>query len=88
MAGQIQHYKERGFDLSGPLVAGGFWIVEISTLMACCFDDWWDDILRLSIIDQLSLPVSLKRHNIVPEIIEGNIWVNYFIRVEEHSKMM
>lgn len=85
MRGQLAYYDAMGWEVDGRLLSGGFWVVENSPLMARVFDEWWDHNLRFTIMDQLSLPIVLARHNIRPEIIPGSMWDNPLVKVGEHD---
>lgn len=88
LTGQMNYYRKSGWDMSGRLLLGGFWIVERNSYMCAFLDEWWDHNLRFSIQDQLSLPVVLKKNFIEPYIFEANLYNNPAIKVGNHIKIV
>src|SRR5262249_39333504 len=69
MTEQIIYYGERGWNIAAPLYCGTFWIIENSTAVHRCWDDWWNQNIRFGMMDQLSLPITLAQHRLEPQLL-------------------
>lgn len=85
---QVDDNRAAGFDMSARLLAGSFWIRENSPMMNAAWDEWWDQNLRYSISDQLSLPLVLARAGIIPTIIPGDVYKNDDLSYIKHVRVM
>jgi hypothetical protein len=81
MTEQMEWFRRRGWNLDARLYAGGFWIIENSEIFHHCWNDWWDQILRFDIQDQLSLPVVLEQHRCRPQTLDVLLWNNPHFRI-------
>jgi hypothetical protein len=76
MTEQIAFFRQQGWSLDARLWCGGFWIVENSDPLRRCWDDWWNQIIRFGMMDQLSLPVLLDHHQFDPQTLAVNVYDN------------
>lgn len=61
------------------LLCGGLWMVENSPVFHKFLNDWWDQVVRYSIMDQLSLPYALKLNGIEPQEMGMSLYqTDYF----------
>jgi hypothetical protein len=51
-----------------------------------CWDDWWDQNLRFSVMDQLSRPVLLAEHGCDPRTLGVNIFDNAHFTYVPHRR--
>src|SRR5262249_8622736 len=82
---QIDYYLAGGWNVQAKLWSGGFWLVENTELVRRALDEWWDQNLRFSIQDQLSLPVILDRYGIEPQALSINVTQNDYFDVGRHK---
>lgn len=88
MKDQIAWFEKQGYnpDASG-LYCGGFWIVANTDRYRRAFDDWWDQNLRFGLMDQLSLPMMLRKHGIEAQTLNVTITDNaHFHRIEHRRR--
>ncbi len=64
---QVRHYAEAGHPKDWGLWAGGLMCRNQSPLVAEIMHRWWEEILRWSWRDQLSLPVALRSLHAHPD---------------------
>jgi hypothetical protein len=88
MPEQMEYFRSRGWDLQSRLWCGTFWMMENSELMHGAWDAWWDQNLRFGMMDQLSLPVILADHGIVPEALPVHLWKNDHFTWIPHDRSM
>ena len=75
---QIINYYYKGY-IDSKLYEAGLFIFKNKEKMNNFFNDWWQEILKYSYQDQISLPFVLWKNNINPKIlnekefIKGNI---------------
>jgi len=75
---QVAYYRRQGLE-GGRLLCGGV-IARAHTPEVMRMDDlWWDECLRWSSQDQLSLPYALKLAGAAPGLIPGDIYSNTFL---------
>jgi len=75
MKGQMEFLSKAGAN-DDKLWCGGLWIVANIPQYHDFLNDWWDQIVRYSIMDQLSLPYCLDRHRIRPDSLGPNIYAS------------
>ena len=85
ISGQLEFYRKQGWDTTGRLLCGGFWVVGRHPATCAFLDDWWDHNLRFSIQDQISMPIVLKKNFIEPILIDANLYDNTAIQVGNHD---
>jgi hypothetical protein len=87
MTEQMAHLRERGWDVDAPgLWCGTFWIVENSDLFRHCWNDRWDQSIRLGMMDQLSLPMILRQHGRCPQPLNVSLWKNEHFTYVAHQR--
>jgi hypothetical protein len=69
MAGQMEFLAAKQSSSDYGLLCGGLWIVENSRMYHDFLNDWWDQVLRYSIMDQLSLSYALDFNGIEAETL-------------------
>jgi len=79
MLDQMVYLEMRGANDS-KLWCGGFWMVENTPIFHAFLNDWWDQCLRWSIMDQLPIDFLLKKHGITPAVLDVNIYENQYFR--------
>jgi hypothetical protein len=88
LAEQMRHFQQRGWRLDARLWCGTVWMIENSAAVHACFNDWWDQNLRYGLMDQLSLPMVLAQHGLLPQPLELNLWRNAYFAYVAHQKLM
>ena len=81
---QISFYKRSGWDIDAKLWLGGLWIIENSSLIAECWNSWWDQNIRFGVMDELSLPVMLANHGLCPQAFKCDPTGEGYIERIEH----
>ncbi len=85
LAEQVQHYRAEGFPEHAGLMAAGIIVRETNRQdIAAAGEDWWQENLRWSYQDQLSLPVVFWRRGMRWDTIPGNLWQNELFKVHPH----
>jgi hypothetical protein len=86
MVEQVEHYSAQGFPEHAGLMACGV-IARKSNRgdIAAAGEDWWQENLRWSYQDQLSLPVVFWRRGMRWDVIPGNLWQNELFKVHPHD---
>lgn len=73
ISAQIKRYWEAGFPAHAGLYEGGVILRRHSALVVTWEKIWWEEIVRGSVRDQLSLPVSLRAAGLTPALFPGSI---------------
>ncbi len=78
---QIEYYKSDGFPANSGLYEGGCIVrkygdSEVEYLMK----QWWDEIMKFSYRDQISLPYILWKNNFIPDISGEDLYNNKWLR--------
>lgn len=85
IAEQVEHYRREGYPPHHGLMAGGVIARRPGTAALPALDEaWWQENLRWTYQDQLSLPVVLWRQGFSNVWIPGNLWSNPWYRWEPH----
>ena len=85
MAEQVQYYRAEGFPEHAGLMATGIIVRQTNRQdIAAANEDWWQENLRWSYQDQLSLPFVFWRRGMKWDVIPGNLWSNDLFRVLPH----
>ena len=93
--GQVDNYYYNNYKDTN-LYEAGFFIYKNNNLMHIILNEWWDEIIKYSYQDQISLPYILWKNNIIPNILndedfvkgelQGSIWNNKLIGyVRDHN---
>jgi hypothetical protein len=83
---QLSAYRAQEYPAHSGLFAGGFLVrAHLDPKVRAINCAWWDEVRRFSKRDQLSLPVVLSRHELVPQIIPGSYWQNGLFRYAAHA---
>lgn len=85
MPEQMEYLRQHNWNAAeSKLWCGTVWMIENSDLLRQCWDDWWDQVLRFGVMDQLSLPFILDRHGLDPQILDVHLYENVFWKHEGH----
>lgn len=71
---QAEHYTAEGHPRHWGLWAGGVIVRRHTPAMAALGEAWWQETLRWTIQDQLSLPVLFRRFGIRPAVFPHRLW--------------
>jgi hypothetical protein len=95
MREQLERYIKDGYP-DNTLYECGFFIYKNNDLHCKLLDDWWEENIKYSYQDQLSLPYLLWKHNIKPTIlnddnfvknkITGSVWNNKLVGIVKFHK--
>jgi hypothetical protein len=76
---QVRHYEELGHPKSWGLWAGGLMCRNTSPIVTAVMRRWWDELLRWSSRDQLSLPFVLRFMNFWPDVWPWPLFENPYM---------
>lgn len=82
--GQVDWYRRQGWQEHAGLWASTTFAYNPTPKIAAFLDDWWAHNVAFTYQDQLSLPVVLAAHGIVPVDIPGNLWHNRWFTLSGH----
>jgi hypothetical protein len=82
---QVEHYRAEGYPAHNGLWACGTLARARSAKLDKAMLDWWSEIEKWSIQDQLSLPVVLDRHGIEPQPFPHNQISWRWFTMHKHS---
>lgn len=86
MIRQVAHYWEEGYPAGNGLYAGGFLVRNHhDEALNCCMEDWWQEIRKFTVRDQLSLPYVLYKHGYWPDLCNLFEYDNEFLSVRKHN---
>jgi hypothetical protein len=84
---QAQAYRAEGYPAHHGLFAAGILVRSTSAAHLPALDDaWWQENLRWSYQDQLSLPVVWWRAGRRFDVIDANLWTNPWFRYHKHPR--
>lgn len=69
----------------GGLYACGVCVLRITPCTIRVMNDWWHEILKYTIQDQVSFPVVCKANNFIPATFEENQYSNKYFQVNWHD---
>jgi hypothetical protein len=86
MREQVEHYRRQTWFFDNRLYSAGLFIYKNTALMRTAFQAWFDECLRWSVQDQLSLPFILAKYSVevgvIDEEITNNIHTDFHWRNE------
>lgn len=82
---QVEYYRSQGYPEHNGLMAGGLIAREMGNLHLRKINyDWWQENLRWSYQDQLSLPYVLWKNDYWYDEIHLNLWDNHLFDMTPH----
>ncbi len=76
IAAEIEAYRAEGYPSENGLIATGLIARSTSADLSAVEEMWWNQIMRWTYQDQLSLPVVLWRLNRSCDLVRKNLWSN------------
>ncbi len=84
---QAEAYRQEGYPAHAGLVAAGILVRATSASHLCDIDgDWWQENLRWTCQDQVSLPVVWWRHGRTFDVLDAPLWTNAWFRYHNHPR--
>ena len=85
---QAEHYRAEGYPAHRGLLANGTVARDMRSDVVRRIDEaWWEEILRWSVQDQLSLPYVLWKSGLEVGVVELNQWRNPLFEVMPHLEL-
>lgn len=83
---QMYEYNKEKYPEHNGLYCGNFIVREHNRQgIAAIMEDWYAELLKHSLRDQLSLPYVLWKHKIKPDVCWGYVNDNKYVKVYEHA---
>ena len=84
---QIKEYKKEGYPKGNGLFETGFLYRNLKNNKITKLNkEWWDEILRFSNRDQISLPFLIDKLEVNAGFFKGNKRQNSYVKLSSHSK--
>ena len=85
---QVAYYKNQGFPDNAGLMACGVIVRDMSNPKIKSIEkQWWQENIKWSYQDQLSLPYLLWKNNQSYDQIDLNLWDNHLFRIHPHNHL-
>lgn len=84
---QICSYYQEGYPFDAGLYETGFIYREHNEKVMCLMDAWWNEILKFTYRDQISLPYVVKKIGLKPDIADLYVYKNKYLKFYEHMKI-
>lgn len=82
---QLYQYSTEMFPEHYGLFCGGYIVREHNREeISKCMEEWYKEIVRNSVRDQISMPYVLKKNHIMPDLIDEHLYSNKWFRVYAH----
>ena len=80
---QVDVYKKEGMPFNyGLFATGGIFRQHNNPVIVDLMDKWWEEIIRYTNQDQLSLPFLMWKYDFHPSVASEYIWINEYWRVD------
>ena len=84
---QVETYRQEGYPAHAGLTANGVLVRNAAAPHLPALDEaWWQETLRWSTQDQLSLQPVWWRQGLSPDVINAPLWTNPWFRYHPHPK--
>lgn len=84
---QLRHYKIKKYPYHKSLYCGTVIGRKINSKINPIMDGWWNEVLRRSPQDQISLPYVLWANKLEPDIFPGDIYNNMYMEKHAHTAL-
>jgi hypothetical protein len=79
---QIQHYKKQNYPSHNGLFENGCMVRNHNeSIIQRIMTDWWEELVKFSYRDQLSLPYVFRKYNYIPDICDLDINNNRWLKM-------
>ena len=87
LSDQVEHYRRQGYPEHNGLLAAGVIVRDLrAPRLEAINGHWWEENLRWSYQDQLSLPYVLWKNGYGVDEIPINLWQNEYFVIDAHIK--
>ena len=84
---QVDYYKEQGYPAHNGLIVAGLFARDLRVKrLRLINSEWWNENLKWTYQDQLSLPYVLWKNDYSFDKIPLNLWKNKYFEVKRHLK--
>jgi hypothetical protein len=84
---QVEHYRDQGWPQDAGLIAGGVLCWKRSYINPQANQDWWIEMMKWTLQDQLSFPIIADRNGLEVNVCTENLMNNKYFQVVAHHRM-